>query len=80
MKQRDDHQEILFKALRRLDPDNELMPGTPEYKKTESMIVKWIRIYGPDQTLQMVERSINLMKDVTKPKGEIPPKSSLRNP
>jgi len=73
----DEHRNILLKALRRLDPNSELVPGTPEYRYTESMVLKWIRIHGPDHALEMVERSINLLKDVAKPKGAISPKPSF---
>ena len=73
-----EHRDILLKAIRRLDPNNELVPGTSDYRYTESMIIKWIRIHGPDQALVMVERSINLLQDVTKPKGKTPPKALVQ--
>jgi hypothetical protein len=61
----DDHTAILRKAFRRLDPDNEMLPGSSAYKDAEAMILKWIRIHGPDQALIMVERSVSILKDVT---------------
>ena len=61
---RDDHTDTLVKALRRFDPNNELVPGSSAYKDAEAMILKWIDTYGPRQALQMVARSTKLLEDV----------------
>jgi len=66
-----------LKALRRLDPNSELVPVTPEDRYTASMVLKWIRIHVPDRALDVVERSINLLKDVAKPKGAVSSKPSF---
>ena len=57
---------ILIEALKLLDPDGTLVPGTSECDNTKAMVLKWVRRYGPGKALEMVERSVKLMKDTMK--------------
>ena len=53
----------LIEALKLLDPDGTLVPGTSDFDNTKAMVIKWTRRYGPGQALEMVERSVKLMKN-----------------
>lgn len=81
MADKDDHRTILGKAFRRLDPKNEMVPGSSAYKEAEAMILKWIRIHGPEQALIMVEQSVSILKDVTtNPQEDVSLSLSFKKP
>lgn len=45
--------ETVSEALRIIDPDESLMPGTPEHNKITDMILAWMHEMDSDEVLRM---------------------------
>ena len=55
-------EDALSKALKLLDPEGTLVPGTQEYEDTAVMVTKWFDTYGTAETLEMVRDCMQHME------------------
>ena len=52
--ERESGNDALFNALKLLDPEGILTPGSPEHEETEAMVAKWVDTYGTAKVLSTV--------------------------
>lgn len=48
-------ENLVLEAMRRIDPDATLVPGTLEYDTIKDMIICWLEQCGPEYALFMAE-------------------------
>jgi hypothetical protein len=54
--------DTLNKALRLIDPDGTLVPGTRQHDRIREMIEIWLRQHRPEEVLEMARYSAKYLK------------------
>jgi hypothetical protein len=57
-----DPNDTLSEAIRLIDPEGMLVPGTRQYDRIREMIEIWIGQHGPDEALEMARNSAKYLK------------------
>ena len=52
-----DSNDTLNESLRLIDPEGMLVPGTRQHDRIREMIEIWLRLHGPEKTLEMARYS-----------------------
>ena len=54
-------EDTLVKAIKLMDPEGIMVPGTKEHDDTKAMVTKWLNSYGTAYVLEVV---MNCMKHI----------------
>ena len=57
-----DPNDTLYEALKLIDLEGMLVPGTRQYDSIKEMLEIWIRQHGPDEALEMARNSAKYLK------------------
>ena len=57
-----DPNDTINEALKLIDPEGMLIPGTRQYDSIKEMLEFWIRQHGPVETLEMSRNSATYLK------------------
>ena len=57
-----DLNDTISEALRLIDPEGMLIPGTRQYDRISEMIEIWLRRYSRDEVLEMARYSAKYLK------------------
>jgi hypothetical protein len=57
-----DPNDTINEALKLIDPEGMLIPGTRQYDSIKEMLEIWIRQHGPEETLEMARNSAKYLK------------------
>ena len=57
-----DPNDTIIEAIKLVDPEGMLIPGTRQYDRIWEMLEIWLRQHGPDTTLEMARNSAKFLK------------------
>ncbi len=57
-----DPNETISEAIKRIDPEGMLIPGTRQYGRIWEMLEIWLRQHGAEKTLEMARYSAKYLK------------------
>jgi len=57
-----DPNDTITEALRLIDPEGMLVPGTRQHDRIREMVEIWLRQHSPDEVLEMARNSAKYLK------------------
>jgi hypothetical protein len=58
----DPNDETLNQAIKLIDPEGLLVPGTRQFNTIRDMLSEWIKAYGPERALYEAEQSAKFLR------------------